>query len=78
VTDRSDRISLSWQQLAWGIASLISIAASYFSVIGKIDHLENALSAYYTKSEIDAMERQADTIHNGFDRRIERLEQKRR
>lgn len=73
----SDRVSLSWQQFAWGIALLFAVLASWFNLSNRLANVEATVHGYYSKWEVDAINAKVESITNDHERRLDRLERQR-
>jgi hypothetical protein len=76
--DRNDRISLSWQQFIWAVATIVAIIVTWQNVSNRLGNVEVIVRGAYTKADIDAMKHEADLVHADLYRRIELLDRQRK
>jgi hypothetical protein len=76
MVEENGRIKLTWQQITWGISTIILLSLGWADIRGRINTLSIAIGGIYTKSDIDILKRDADNVHNGLRKDVDRIKKR--
>ena len=70
----TSKVKLSWGQIAWLVAGIITVTASYWRLDGSVNALAVVVQGQYTKEEINKMKTESENDRRDLHRKDEELE----